>query len=155
MARQPSKARVAEYDRLSHFCALFFEYLKTKNTEFSSFGPLSDFWRAGHPFSESLSGVRQAVGDFLEMTRDFTPQELKEADAYLTERGAVTLTDMRRQIWQLIPKILKRGKIRNDEEYYLLKERAISLDDPEMSDETRKLADRLLYEYEFKVRKPT
>lgn len=154
MARQPSEARVAEYDRLRHFCSELLKYLKTINSEFPPFNPLLDFWRAGHSFSESFSGLRQAVGDFLEMTRDFTGQELREADAYLTKQGAASLTEMHRQIWQLIPKILKRGKIRNDEEYYLLKERAISMDDPEMSDETRRFADRLVYEYECKARKP-
>ena len=87
------------------------------------------------------------------MTRDMTFQEKQEADAYLTERGAPTLTQMRREIWQLIPKILKRGKVRNDEEYYILKERAISLDDPDMDDETRKVADRLLFDYEFRTNK--
>ena len=155
MAKQPNPARIAEYDRLHHFCAEFWRYLKSKHGELSSSRPIPDFWRAGRPFSDSLSGLKQAVGDLLEMTRDFTIQEQQEADAYLTERGAVILTDMRRQIWQLIPKILKRGKIRNDEEYCLLKERAISMDDPEISDETRKLADRLLYEYECKARKPS
>lgn len=155
MSRQPNAGRVAEYDRLRRFCSDLLEYLKSKYGKFSSSGPLPDFWRAGHPFSDSLSGLKQAMADFLEMTRGFTVQEQQEAGAYLSEREVVTLTDMRRQIWQLIPKILKRGKIRNDEEYYLLKKRAISLDDPEMNDETKKLADRLLHEYEFKTSKPT
>ena len=153
MARQPNVARIAEYDRLHHFCSELLQYLRTRNNEFTSFGPLPDFWRAGHSFSESLSGLRQAVGDVLEMTRDVKVQELREVDVYLTERGAVTLTDMRRQIWQLIPKILKCRKIRNDEEYYLLKERANSIDDSEMNDERRRLSDRLLYEYEYKTKK--
>ena len=153
MSRQPSPARIVQYDRLHHFCSALLEYLKSKDTQFSTWGPPRDFWRAGHPFSDSFSGLKQAVGDLLEMTRDIILQETQEADAYLSERRAPTLTQMRREIWQLIPKILRRGKVRNDEEYYLLKERAISLDDPDMDDETRKVADRLLFEYEFRTNK--
>jgi len=153
MPKQPNPLRIAEYDRLRRFCYDLLVYLKSKHPQFSSWGTPCDFWRADHPFSDSFSGLKQAVGDLLEMTRDMTFQDKQEADAYLTERGAPTLTQMRREIWQLIPKILKRGKVRNDEEYYLLKERAISLDDPDMDDETRKVADQLLFEYEFRTNK--
>ena len=70
-------------------------------------------------------------------------------DRRLAGKGLPSLTEMRSRVWRTIPKILKRGRIRNDEEYYLLKEKVIDMADTTLDEESRKFADHLLFEYEF------
>jgi hypothetical protein len=70
-----------------------------------------------------LKGVRMAVGDLLEMTRDLTAEQVAKADATLAAEAAPTLSVVRTRFWRKVPKILARGKIRNEVEYYLVIER--------------------------------
>lgn len=150
MSRKPNAERIAEYDRLWRFCSLGMEWLgQHAEPEMKKIfvTPLPDLWRNGHPFSECLSGVKQAAGDMLGLTRDLSAEDLQNGDQFLASRCAPTITEMRREIWRLIPVILKRQRIRNDQEYYLLKERVID-QAPELNDSELVLAARLLSDYE-------
>ena len=66
-------------------------------------------------------GLRQAVNDVLEMTADFTPAQIADADAFLRERGATTLSIMSARCKNLVSRILTRGRVRSETEYHLLK----------------------------------
>jgi len=70
--------------------------------------------------SRALTGLRQAVNDVLEGCEDFSPEQISLADASLAKAGAPTLT----QLWQRRSRqykaILRRGRIRNDTEFYLV-----------------------------------
>lgn len=82
-------------------------------------------------------GARLAVQDLLESSRFFTAAQVREADRRLEASGAETLSAVRRRIWRTIPKLLERGRIRTEAEYYLLIERLNDVDDPDLDSAMR------------------
>jgi hypothetical protein len=102
---------------------------------------------------KQLKGIRMAVGDFLEMTRDFTPQQVADADTAFAAAGAPLLSTMRAKIWRKVPKILARGKIRSEVEYYLVIERLNDMGPDGLEGPDRELADRLVAEFEERAAK--
>jgi hypothetical protein len=85
----------------------------------------------------------------LEMTRHLSRQAVADADEYLRQRGALTLSERRRIAWShQIPKILARGKLRTFEEYFLLRESVLAEDAGELDGAARATAERLIAEFE-------
>jgi hypothetical protein len=94
-----------------------------------------------------------AVGDFLEMTRDLTPEQVSAADAALAAAGAPSLSTVRVRVWRKVPKILARGRIRNEVEYYLVKERLNDVGPDGFKGADLELADRLVSQFEERIAK--
>jgi hypothetical protein len=67
-----------------------------------------------------LSGLRQALGDILEDALEFAPDQIVRADAVLREAGAPTLTQMLLRRAGIFRAIVRRGRLRNDTEFYLV-----------------------------------
>ena len=53
--------------------------------------------------------------------RGFTQQQLASLDAKLIETGSITVAEMRRRYSRQYQAVLKRGRIRNETEFYLVK----------------------------------
>jgi len=70
--------------------------------------------------SKALIGLRQAVNDTVEETRDWNQQARTMLDEGLTAAGLVTLSEISRRYSSSYKRILKRGKIKNETEYYLI-----------------------------------
>lgn len=81
------------------------------------------------------------------MSRDFSPEAVRNADTHLVAAGTLSLTEMRRRIWRVIPKVLERGRIRNVDEYYVVKN-TLDDDGDALSDEERDRLDHLRFEFE-------
>jgi len=65
------------------------------------------------------------ISDLLNWTADLGLAEMNSLNAQLRIANAPTLGEMRMEYWgKRIPAILRRGRIRSDEEFYLLKEAA-------------------------------
>ncbi|RUR70982.1 hypothetical protein EJP67_28405 [Variovorax guangxiensis] len=71
--------------------------------------------------SNAKKGLQMAVNDVVEMSSDWTPKQLAEADAKFAEVGSLTLSEVRRRYSKKYLQILKRGTIRSEAEYYLVK----------------------------------
>ena len=124
MTKSLSPEKQREYDELKRF----FTHWETHLTPYRVFAldhphnPLNVL--AGFErqlgLSRTLTGLKQAVNDVLESYEDFSPQQIAIADASLAEAGAPTLT----QLWQSRSRqykaILRRGRLRNDTEFYLV-----------------------------------
>jgi hypothetical protein len=95
-----------------------------------------------------VQGVRMAVADLLEMTRDWAPAEVAAVDGWLIARGLRSLSALREQVWKRVPKILARGRIRNDVEYRLMVERLNDLGPDSLGGQQRQTAAHLVAEYE-------
>lgn len=124
MARTASPEKQREYDELKRF----FTHWQTNLVSYRVF----DLDHPHHPInmlarferelgiSRTLTGLKQAVNDVLEGCEDFSPEQISQADASLSRAGAPTLT----QLWQRRSRqykvILRRGRIRNDTEFYLI-----------------------------------
>jgi len=94
----------------------------------------------------ALQGLRQAINDCVEGSWHFDPAKVATLDVELINRGIITLSEIRRRYSRGYTKVLKRGRIRNDTEFYLLKN--VINDPTEKSPEERELLAKLLSDYE-------
>lgn len=94
----------------------------------------------------ALNGLRQVINDCVEMSLHFDHEEVEKLDSQLRSRGIVTLSELRRRYSKSYAKIMKRGQIKNETEYYLV--RNVLHDPTEKSPEERKLLEELISDYE-------
>ena len=124
MAKSVSSEKQREYDELKRF----FTHWETHLTPYRVFkldhphSPLNMLagFERDIGISRALTGLKQAVNDILEGCEDLTPEAIARADASLARVGAPTLS----QLWQRRSRqykaIVRRGKLRNDTEFYLV-----------------------------------
>jgi len=97
--------------------------------------------------SKALDGLKQAVNDTVEELSHQPPDYIQRLDAGLREHGAITFSEIRRRYASSYKRILKRGKIKNETEYYLIV--GILADASSLaSDQERALLDQLVARYE-------
>jgi hypothetical protein len=94
----------------------------------------------------ALKGLRQAINDCVEMSFHFSHAEVESLDSELRKRGVVTLSELRRRYSKSYAKIMKRGQIKNETEYYLV--RNVLCDPTEKAPEERKFLEELISDYE-------
>jgi hypothetical protein len=70
--------------------------------------------------SKALDGLKQAVNDTVEELIDQPPDYIGKLDETLREAGLLTFSEVRRRYASSYKRILKRGSIKNDTEYYLI-----------------------------------
>ncbi|MGM8227026.1 hypothetical protein ACSV5M_10610 [Cellvibrio sp. ARAG 10.3] len=105
-----------------------------------------------HGRSIALEGLRQAVNDTVEDLMHQPIEYIQRLDAALHQHGLVTFSEIRRRYSSSYKKILKRGNIKNETEYYII---AGILADLESSvgEEERVLIEQLAMQYEKKPNK--
>lgn len=105
---------------------------------------------AAYGKSKALDGLKQAVNDTVEELVDQPREYVEKLDASLREAGLLTFSEIRRRYASSYKRILKRGSIKDDTEYYLisgvLADFTTSADDNE-----RAILGRLVSEYESRV----
>ncbi len=69
----------------------------------------------------AIRGLRQAINDCVEESFHFDHKEVERLDSELRARGIVTLSELRRRYSKAYAKIKKRARIKNDTEYYLIR----------------------------------
>jgi hypothetical protein len=70
--------------------------------------------------SKALAGLRQAVNDTVEETSNWSAEARTILDAMLRNAGIMTLSEIARRYAARYKRILKRGTIKNETEYYLI-----------------------------------
>jgi len=70
--------------------------------------------------SRALQGLRQAVNDTVEQLSDKPAEYISELDAKLRAQKLVTVSEVRRRYSSAYKRILRRGHIRGETEYYLV-----------------------------------
>jgi hypothetical protein len=121
MPRQMSPEREREYAELH-------AYLDFYSTRVSGIDPANPL----HPTnvgkriieeygrSKALDGLKQAVNDTVEELRDQPVEYIQRLDAALREQGVLTFSEVRRRYASSYKRILKRGMISNETEYYII-----------------------------------
>jgi len=71
--------------------------------------------------SNAKKGLQMAINDIVESSSDWTPERIANADARFREKNVITLSEVRQRYSKKYLNILKRGKIKSEEEYYLIK----------------------------------
>jgi hypothetical protein len=97
--------------------------------------------------SKALDGLKQAVNDTVEDLSGKPIEYVQRLDEELRGRGIVTVSEVRRRYSSSFKRILKRGKIKTETEYYLI---AGVLSDLSSiaCDEERLVLDQLVAQYE-------
>lgn len=94
----------------------------------------------------AFNGLRQAINDCVEASLHFDHAEVEKLDSQLRSRGIITLSELRRQYSKSYAKIVKRGQIKNDAEYHLI--RNVLYDPTEKAPQERQLLQGLISAYE-------
>ena len=101
-----------------------------------------------------LQGLRQAINDIIEMARRADHKEIEKIDSELKSQNVVTLSELRRRFSADYARIIKRAKINNEVEYYLVIN--IINDNPEsLNKEERDIISKIILEFEEKIAKST
>ncbi len=70
--------------------------------------------------SKALEGLKQAVNDTIEVLRHQPLAYIHKLDAALSEANLLTSSEIRRRYASAYARMLKRGRIANETEYYLV-----------------------------------
>jgi hypothetical protein len=70
--------------------------------------------------SKALEGLRQAVNDTMEVLRHQPLAYIQKLDAALSDAKLLTSSEVRRRYASAYGRLLKRGRISNETEYYLV-----------------------------------
>lgn len=111
-----------EYERLKKFLGLFYDWFEAKPNHPPEIHPLKvaeGIERQSR--SQAKRGLVMAIGDFAEMSTEWSPERVADADKRFMASGAPTLTMVRAKYSRTYKKILKRGFLKSLEEYYLIK----------------------------------
>lgn len=117
-----NKALTADdYEKLKTFMGLYVDWFfpKVGKPENHPLVFIADLEKTS--LSNAKRGVQMAVNDILESNSYWTSDQVAAADARFTAQGSITLSEVRRKYSKKHQQVLKRGVIRNETEYYLLK----------------------------------
>lgn len=112
-----------EYEKLKSFMALYDDWYVEGSWKKPENHPLKVMQEIENKYSLSQAkrGLQMAINDIVEDTSGWRPERVAQADVRLAEAGTYTLSEVRRRYSKKYLQILKRGTIRNETEYYLLK----------------------------------
>jgi hypothetical protein len=100
--------------------------------------------------SKALEGLKQAANDTIESLCGKPPEYIQQLDAALKDKGIITFTEVLRRYSSSYKRILKRGEIKTETEYYIIA--GIVADSTlNVSDNERSLLDHLVTRYEEKI----
>jgi hypothetical protein len=91
--------------------------------------------------SSARLGLGMAINDILEESWDFPASDVAEIDAKFHRNGILQLSELRRRYSRQFRGILKRGRINDDTEYYLVQGILASFTADAGEDERRLLED--------------
>ena len=139
-----------EFQELQKFVSFFLDYF-FKSVPKTTSSTAADQPKEKVTRRQWLEGHRQAASDFVEMSDEMQPAEIARLDAELRSRGIVTLSEMRRRYSRAYKRIVKRGAIKNDTEFYIINGVLSDLESG-ISEEERQQLGALISQYENKIR---
>lgn len=150
MSRPLSAEREREFQELFAFVDFYMTHVSkvemTSERNMSTF--CADIIRQ-YGKSKALDGLRQATNDIIEELSDRPIAEIAVLDEALRAHGILTASEVRRRYASSYKRIVKRGSVRDDTEYYLLNGIVVDLGNG-LADDERAVLQRLLDGYEAK-----
>ncbi|WP_332790632.1 hypothetical protein [Sphingomonas sp. GB1N7] len=71
--------------------------------------------------AKARSGLGMAIGDVVEFTNEWSASEVTACDHELSQSGLPTLSEMRARFSKLVQRVVRRGHIKSDDEFYALR----------------------------------
>lgn len=78
-------------------------------------------------------GLAMALGDIVEMTAGFPSADVAAIDTALRAEGGITLTEVRARFWTRVRRILEKGTVRGETDYYALRNVVEALSEDEQA----------------------
>jgi hypothetical protein len=112
-----------DYEKLKIFAAKFYEWYKAGLTLPPEIHPIYVLTQIQkeHGLANAKRGLMMGINDYVEDTANWRPDQVAEANAKLAAAGTFTLSEIRQRYSKKYLQILKRGVIRSETDYYLLK----------------------------------
>jgi hypothetical protein len=101
--------------------------------------------------SEVIAGLKQGINDTLTMAKEMSEEQRKQIDSSLLARGLPSLRKMQAGLTKIPQRILARGHIRNDEEFYIVAE-ILADASFEVSAAEREVFGKMSCDYEFRTK---
>ncbi|MEM0910043.1 MAG: hypothetical protein AAGJ37_03655 [Pseudomonadota bacterium] len=151
MPRKMSLEKEKEFEELS----LFIEYFSTHCYGIDRNDPVRPsnvLVKITERFgkSKALQGLKQAVNDCIEASSEMDLASIKDFDRQLRKQGIITFSAIRKKYWSKYKRILKRGQISNETEYYLVKGLLSDLES-EISEEERDVLSGFVVSFEERI----
>lgn len=102
--------------------------------------------------ANAKKGVMMTINDSIEMSYDWDGEKIRAFDAELKANNTITLTELRQQYSTKLARILKRGKINAEGDYYHVKGMLDGNPDSLTPEEFKKISE-MIEEYEQKEAK--
>jgi hypothetical protein len=74
--------------------------------------------------SKAREGLSMGINDVIEMTDNWSVQDVQATDAELAAKGLPTLTEMRVRFSKSVGRVIRRGRINDEVEYYAVRNAA-------------------------------
>jgi hypothetical protein len=145
-----------EYDELKAFLSFYSEHymsLEILQPEMRPIACLEAIEKKSRTMARA--GLRQAINDIIESVRPFGEKQIAQIDSELSARKLVTLSELRRRYSTDFARVVKRGKIGNETEYYLVRGIVVDEGTKVTSEERDALSEMMLQFEEAAVRKST
>lgn len=116
------KLTPAQYQELKRFLDFFSNHffgLKNDTSENKLIAELTKMEKTAP--ARAAVGLAMMINDCIEMASGWSLEKILGIDAELKNSGIITLSELRRQYSRQYAKVVKRGRINNEEEYFLLK----------------------------------
>ena len=102
--------------------------------------------REKRSMAQARSAVRETAADVISNLADESAQTLAEFSARLAAANAPTIASVRAMVSTKLAKVISRGAIKSEEEFYLVKD---LLDSPSLPDDERTKLEIMLDMFEF------
>lgn len=143
--REPTQEEAAEYLAMESFMRAFGDLnVCGIHIDIAPVTELDDIDRT--KFSTVSRGLQMAVNDCLQDSSDWPLEKVLAFDQRMRDAGIRTLSEVRRRHPSKLPKILERGRIRSEIEYYLVAGVLADCSD-DLDDEQRRRLDVMADEY--------
>ncbi|UXY16939.1 hypothetical protein N8I74_07985 [Chitiniphilus purpureus] len=113
-----------EYQILKRFFIFYFDRFIPENQKSSNPNNRPQIFFENlekESLSKAKKGLQMAVNDIVEMSADWSPEKVSEANKIFSENGILTLNEVRLRFSRKLKAILRRGEIKNEVDYYLVK----------------------------------
>ena len=132
-----------DYERMRAWFACIIPFVSSSGAPSGDAGPLKTLdWMAERSPAKARQGLSMAVNDIVEQTIGWSPEAVAEIDRRLCDAGVPTLSEVRVKFSRAVSRVLRRGEIRDDVEYYAVRNAA------ELDGEDRDRLWHLLARYE-------
>ena len=153
MPRPLSSERGREFQELCAFLEFFYSDIK-KISFGEGHNPATVLANMVERYgkSKALTGLRQVINDVLEEFSDLPIADVLLLDEQLRMAGLVSFTELRRRYSLSLKRVVQRGSIRSDTEYYLLRSMVVNQGNG-VADDERIVFERMLNDYECSAKK--